>query len=397
MVECKKRRLFSLGITIIAVWYVLLCSLHLMQQRPLWNDEYAVFESVENYSVKQIFGQKLMAVQVFPRLYLFGIQQFSKIFDFALWSLRLPSFLCMMAAFFLWVRIARHTLKDPWQHLAFVAAWPASGLLLYYSAELKQYSMDTLCAAVFILFLLHQNDLKSKNQKRYLLSLLFLPMLGLLSYPVYIIAMIPLYNLVLASIKDKASFKYACVYGGSLAIFMTLSYFFDMRFRHAAVVTEGFGDYFISFASFGEFFRSLGEGVNNLFSRWFVEYPKYFKSITRIFVGFGLIQLFYGFLKHKKEAGGFVVSMNTIPFMLFLGMFAVGCLQKYPFTVPRTSLFYAPVVLWMTAKGIHLARLVHPYLYRFIFTLYFLFLGFLIIMQSILAFSGRLSFYPTLW
>jgi len=56
-----------------------------------------------------------------------------------------------------------------------------------------------------------------------------------------------------------------------------------------------------------------------------------------------------------------------------------------------------PVVLYLTAKGIGLAGVVHPIFYRFILGLYFVFLGFLIVMQSILAFWGRLSFFPTLW
>lgn len=390
-------RIFSVAVTVIALWYVLLCSLHLVQQRPLWNDEYAVFESVKNYAAKEMFGQPLMAVQVFPRLYLFLIQQFAKCFDFSLWSLRLPSFICMMAAFGLWLKIGREVIKDRWQYLTFVGAWPASGMLLYYSAELKQYSMDTLCAALYIFFLLRQQKLSQENTRRYRVFLVVLPVLGLLSYPAFILAMIPLYNLVLSTLRDRSRWKDFSLYAAALLVSLALSYCLDMRWRHAPVVTQGFGDYFISFASAGEFFKTFGEGMNNLFSRWFVEYPKYFKSIARIFIGFGFIQLFAGFLIDRKKDGGFVRSFGVTAFVLFLGLFAVGCLQKYPFTVPRTSLFYAPVVLCLTARGIALANIVHPYFYRFILGLYFVFLGFLIVMQSILAFWGRLSYYPTLW
>ena len=180
-------------------------------------------------------------------------------------------------------------------------------------------------------------------------------------------------------------------------MFMILSYYFDMRLRPIAEVSDGFSDYFMSFATFGEFFRSLGEGVNNLFSRWFVEHPKYFKSITRIFTGFALIYLVYGFLKGRKKEGGYARALETIAFVLFVEMFLIGCLKKYPFTIPRTSLFYAPIVLYMTARGIGLAERVHPYFYRFVLGLYFVFLGFCIVMQSCLAFWGRLSFYPAFW
>jgi len=393
----QKNMNFTCIIGLIAFWYIFLCSMHLIQQRPLWNDEYAVFESVERYSPGQMFSKRLMAVQVFPRVYLFLIQQFSKVFDFSLWSLRLPSFLCMIAAFFLWLKIARRGFKDRWQYLAFVCSWPASGLLLYYSAELKQYSMDVLVGAVFILFLYNQGVLQKNKSNQYMLILILLPALGLFSYPAFILAMIPLYNLILSSLKERSCRKYLCIYSLSFLVFLTISYFFDMRFRPVTILTEGLLDYYVSFASFPEFFRSLGEGTNNLFSRWFVEYPKYFKSITRIFTGFGLIYLFYGFFKNRKKEQGYLYTLETIAFILFCEMFLIGCFKKYPFTIPRHSIFYAPIVLYMTARGIELAKVVHPYFYRFILGLYFVFLGFLIVMQSVVAFQGRLGFYPKLW
>ena len=395
--EKNNQKFLSWAVVLIAGWYILLCFLHLIQQRPLWNDEEAVFRSVENYTAAQMFGERLAAVQVFPRVYLFLIQKFSAMFDFSLWSLRLPSFLCMIAGFLLWLKIARYGIKDRWQYLAFVCSWPASGMLLYYSAELKQYSMDVLAAAIFILFLYNQARLQQEAKGRYMAILILLPALGLFSYPAFFLALIPIYNLLRSIAQDGTGLKYLRVYVLSLAVFMALSYFFDMRLRPLAEVSNGFSDYFMSFASFGEFFRSLGEGVNNLFSRWFVERPKYFKSITRIFTGFALIYLFYGFLKDRKKEKGFIATLETIAFVLFMEMFLVGCFKKYPFTIPRTSLFYAPVVFYMTTRGIELAGRVHPYFYRFVLGLYFVFLGFCIIMQSLVVFQGDLSFYPKFW
>lgn len=391
------KKIFSLVIFAFACWYILLCSLHLYQQRPLWNDEQAVYESVENFSGQQMFTERLRAFQVFPRVYLFIIQQFSKVFDFSLFSLRLPSYICMIAAFLLWMKIARYSIKDRWQYLAFVCSWPASGMLLYYSAELKQYSMDVLVAAVFILFLYNQKNLRQNKSGRYMIALILMPALVMFSYPAFMMAMLPLYNLIVSSRRDRTCRKYLVVYVLSLMVFLTLSYYFDMRLRPVVAVSQGFSDYFVSFASFSEFFRSLGEGMNNLFSRWFVEHPKYFKSLTRIFIGWGFIYLFYGYFKNRRLEKGYLRSLDTIALALFVVMFIIGCFKKYPFTVPRTSLFYAPIVLYLTARGIELAGRVHPYFYRFILGLYFVFLGFLIVMQSIVAFQGRLGFYPLLW
>jgi len=385
----------SIAVFLLACWYIFLCALHLFQQRPLWNDEFAVFVNIRDFTTAEMFGRGLMGAQVFPRTYLFLIQQFSRVFDLSLWSVRLPSFICMTAAFLLWLKIARKAIQDKWQYLAFAGSWVASGMLLYYSAELKQYSMDVLAAAVFVWFLCHQKELQQKNDKRYIWMLVLLPALSLFSYPVCMLMMLPLYNLARSSIKYKICQKYLCVYVCSLATFLSLSYYFDMRLRPVAEV--GQGDYFVLFTTAGEFFRTLGEGTNSLFSRWFIERPKYFKSIARIFIGFGLIYMFYGFFKNRKKEEGYLRTLETISLVLFAEMFILGCLQVYPFTVPRTSLFYAPIVLYMTAKGIGLAAVVHPYFYRLILGLYFIFLGFLIVMQSFNAFCGRLSFVPSLW
>jgi len=202
-VKKQENKIFSSIIFLLACWFILLCSVHLFQQKPMWNDEIAVFESIKQFTVQQMFSQKLMAVQVFPRAYLFVIQQFSKMFDYSLWSLRLPSFICMILAFLLWLKIARIGIKDRWQYLAFVCSWIASGLLLYYSAELKQYSMDVLVAAVFIYFLYHQKKLQYKNDKRTVWILALLPVFGFFSYPAFLLMMLPLYNLALSSIKCK--------------------------------------------------------------------------------------------------------------------------------------------------------------------------------------------------
>jgi len=393
----QNNKVFSTVIFCIIAWYILLCSLHLFQQRPLWNDEEVVFQSVEHYSVKQIFREPLRVSQVFPRVYLLIVQQFSKVFDFSLWSLRLPSFICMIAAFLLWMKIARDQFKDQWQYLAFVASWPASGMLLYYSAELKQYSMDVLVSAIFISFLYHQKSFHRQKSSRYGWILISLPALGMFSYPGFLCAALPLYNLILYSMKDRSSVKYLGMYCLSLAAFFALSYFFDMRWRQADLYSGIFADHFIHLTSIGSFFTSLGEGVNNLFSRWFVERPKFFKPLARIFIGFGLINLFYGFFKNRKSEKGLCHSLEMVAPALFAVMFLAGCFHKYPFSVPRTSLFYAPVVLYLTARGIGLAGVVHHLFYRFILGLYFVFLGFLIVMQSHLAFLGRLSFFPTLW
>jgi hypothetical protein len=73
---------------VVVAWYVALATTHYFNQRPMWNDEACVFESIEHFEPRQMFTTPLRALQVFPRVHLFLIQQFSKVFDFHLLSLR---------------------------------------------------------------------------------------------------------------------------------------------------------------------------------------------------------------------------------------------------------------------------------------------------------------------
>jgi len=378
----------------------MLCTVHLLSQRPLWNDEQCVLYSIEQYTPHQMFTIPLLSIQVFPRVYLFIIQQISRPFDYHLVVLRLPAFACMMTAFFVWLKVARYALKDTLSYVTFVASWVASGLLLYYSAELKQYSMDILTGGLFLLFLYNQHVFEQRDTppRWYLPVVVLLPVLGLFSYTAFFFAFLPLYNFFLASRKNKAAMRYASMYGCSLLAVITVSYFFDMRLRPVEILlTSGFKNHFISFESVGAFFTTLGEGINNFFSRWFVERPRFLKGIVRCFTGFGFLYMFYGFFKNIKKERWTLRSLDTIAFVLFMESLILGALHKYPFTIPRTSLFVCPVVLYLTVRGIVSARLVNKYLAYVMHSLYLIFLAFLIIAYSRAVFIGKLGFMPAVW
>jgi hypothetical protein len=389
---------FLLIIIVIICWYLLLCVVHYLNQRPLWNDEQCVLQSVETFTAKQVFSERLLAIQVFPRFYLFLIQKVSQPFDFHLLSLRFLPFVSMVCAFLLWLKLATYEIKNKFEYLTFALSWAASVPLIYYAAELKQYSMDVLTAALFIMFLYHQKELEeSPKNWLYALILILLPSLGMLSYTAFLFMVFPLYNLIVSSKTNGSNIRFIILYGFSFLIFVLLSYFFDMRLRPTVDVTEGFGDYFISFESFGEFFKTLGEGIANLFSRWFAESPRIVKKIAIYFVTFGLINLFYSFFKNIKKDRYFLQSLNTIALVVFIELFILGALKKYPFTVPRTSLFFCPIVLYLTITGIANIRNLNKYAYGAIHGLYFIFLSIISVSIARLIFTGDLGAIPKIW
>ena len=382
---------------ILVTWYVTLAAAHYFNQRLMWNDEACVFESIQYFEPLQMFTTQLRAVQVFPRVYLFLIQQFSGLFDFHLLSLRFFSFVAMLTAFWFWLKLARPLLKADSAYWTYLFSWAASVPLVYYAAELKPYSMDVLAGAIFMTFLYHEDGLRARDACKYRFVLAALPALGLFSYPAFLFGIIILYNLIAAAFKDRSRRKDLSLYAVSLAAFILLSYAIDMRLRPVAVVTTGFGDYFISFSSVGEFFKTLGEGINNLFSRWFGERPKTIKAIGRVFIMFGFFNMFYAFFTNIQKEGYRIRSIKTAAFALFLGLVALGMLKKYPFTVPRTSLFFCPFVFFLTVDAITGLKKFNKYIFTLVHGAYVVFLAAVTFGIAGNVFSGDLGTLATLW
>lgn len=364
MDKARVHFLFRLSFVVLIIWYVGACAAHYWHQRPLWNDEVAVLSSIEVFKPADFFKEPLRMVQVFPHFYLFCIQSFAQHFDNSILSLRFFSFVCMLGAFAVWLKVAKYELKDPLEYLTFLLCWTASVPLIYYSAELKQYSMDVLVSGLFLLFLYAQNRLAADPKSlKYMAILALLPVSVMFSYPAYFFLMFPLWNLCRAVQADRGQWKFFLVYLASLLVFVALSYQFDVRLRPVEAVTNGFNDYFISLRSFSEFFQTFGEGINNLCSRWFVELPKVFRKIARVFMFFGLVYLFVAFFRGIRQSGWKFDSLSMVALVVFLELTVAGILHKYPFGVPRTALFFCPILLILTIQGIRSVKGLNPYAY----------------------------------
>ena len=98
----------------------------------------------------------------------------------------------------------------------------------------------------------------------------------------------------------------------SLLVLGSLPYLFDIRFRPVRELTQGWSDYFISFASMGEFLKTFGEGTMNLLSRWFVERPKVLKEIGIFFVMPFFLKMLIGFAKNFKKDNFKIQSIHTL-------------------------------------------------------------------------------------
>ncbi len=298
----------------------------------------------------------------------------------------------MLGAFFVWITLARRQLKEGLPLLTFLACWSASIPLIYYAAELKQYSMDVFSAALFLIFCARQQEL-AKNKNFYRILLLTLPLLGLCSYTAFLFFIFPFFNLLREPQQRPTAGAYA-VMACAVAAFV---YFFDLRVSNAVFLQRDWHDYFISFDSIGEFFKTFGEGVNNLLSRWFAETPKWVRMAARFFMALGLIQLLAGFWPRLKNDQWKFFSVETIGFIVFWELVGLGVLHKYPFTVPRTSLFFCPILFFTTARALENLKSGQKYLY---WPVQMVFIVYLVVVSIGIAgdiFAGDLGAQSIIW
>jgi hypothetical protein len=330
--------------------YLFFALVHWFMQRPLWNDELAVLQSVISYTTQDMFSEPLRTLQVFPRAYLWCIQQVSAPFAYSTLSLRALPFLAMVAAFLIWAGNARWELKRDKLFFLFIFSWAASSFLVYYAAELKQYSGDVLVSALFILFLHRQKRLQENTPPLLYGGVIFaLPLLGFFSYPAFLFLVFPLWNLI-RDMREKPGLRsFLAGYILVCTAVVVCSYWFDMRLRSPDVV-RGYADYFISLQSPAEFLKTFTEGVNSLIGRWFAEEPGWVRVPTRIFMSLALVQMFAGWRGAWQKEELRFSSVHTVGLVVFIELCVLGVLKIYPFVVPRTALFFFPLLLLLMLR-----------------------------------------------
>lgn len=348
----KKIRLIFI---LLIGWYCLLITANYFGQRPLWNDEQCVLNSVVQLKPVELFTQPLLNLQEFPRLYLWCIQQFSHPWNNHLLAVRFFAFIAMLSAFFVWLNVVRIQAGD-WRSLAlFIGCWCASIPLIYYGGELKPYSLDVLISGLFMLFLYRQSNLQ-KKPVLYRSLLFFMPLMGVFSYPVIFLFPIPLYNLIRDSYDRRRLCPELFFYLAGGLCWVLFVYFFDYKVTHTAFLQTCWGTYFVAFDSVGVFLKTLGQNFNNIISRWFAEKPYWIRCVARFLVGSGFLYMLVNSWRVFKAEGFRFRSLVPAALGIFLLHLILGCLHKYPFSVPRLSLFFAPFLLWMTVLAMQWLR-----------------------------------------
>ncbi|MFA5156579.1 MAG: hypothetical protein WC532_04230 [Candidatus Omnitrophota bacterium] len=345
-------RAFPVFIYSAIIFYFFICTLHLILRRPPWLDEIFLINNLKELSPAGIFGP-LKYSQGFPRLYLFIIQNLSRAFNYGVISLRALPFVFMITGFGLWLAAFRKQYGRGDAYLLFILCWCGSWFMTYYAAEFKQYSADVFAAGAFTYFILKQKEsvLSGALRPRLFLQYLFLPVLLLFSYAAYFFIIIPAYNLLLSSLRQRRSLFYLAAYLLSIAAFSFLSYNYDLKYTLAAPALHGYWEsYFISTASPAAFMETFWEGLRNIFVRWFEQGPPVTWIMT-IFMPFALYYAFRYGIKQFRADKYLCVSLDSLTIVLLAGLFFTGLLRAFPFTAGRVTLFIAPFIFCAIIKG----------------------------------------------
>ncbi len=336
--------------------FVALSLLHYFSQRPLWLDEVSIYKNLQTYRFTELFTQ-LLNVQIFPRVHLIMVQAFALPFGYHVLALRFFSLVFMFAAFFLWAKLYKQSSNSDALIFLSLFAIATSYRFTYYAAELKPYSMDVLTIALYALVFCYQKSLdgKSPTAATYALALA-MPLLIFFSYAGLFVFWIVGFNFFLLSLKDKKFLAAGIVNTVMCMICLVVFYLIDLRYSVGLSAAQDYWhSYFLCTKSAGCFFNTFGEGIKKLATFWYGGNKPFVKAAV-IFIPFFVFSLFVHGAGRWKTDGFGIFHIESLGLVLFLELMLFGFLQKYPFTGDRTSLFFAPFVIYLTVKGMDSLR-----------------------------------------
>jgi len=370
------------------LWFVFLCVFHYLSARPLWLDESYIFENIKTSSSAQLLGP-LKNSQAFPRIYLIIIKNFSRMFDYSVFALRFIPLLCMLSAFFIWIKIYKKGFPNKWYFLLALFPFVSSYSLSYYASELKPYSLDVLAIGVFCLYLINQERMaKEGPSKIFAIVTLLLPLTLLLSYGSFFLFWVVIYNFLYIVRNNRKVLPLLITYTVISLSFIIFVYFVDLRYTLSLKPLFSYwNDYFLCSDSFSCFIKTLGEGLRKLTVWWFRD-STFFRRLGSFFIPLFVFSLFGYGIKSLRNDRFKLITIDAIGLIIFLELFILGLAKKYPFTGERITIFFAPFVFYFIVKGISFSKKNRP-LYASLNIFYVTFF----LVCSINSFLVHLRFY----
>lgn len=342
---------FKEGIIFISVIFVFFCLFHFFTQRPLWLDEQAVYDSVKDYKLLQIFSP-LRNAQVYPRGQLFFIKLIHDYVSSSVLVLRVWSLIAMLGSFLLWKKIYVEKFKNSWEAVFCLSFFAVSYQMSYYAAEFKPYAMDVLVVTSYLLFFQYQERFREEGVSKGLyFGSMLLPFLMFFSYASLFVFWIVIWNYMRMVGKNKLLRKPLAV-----SIFFSLlclggAYWLDLRHSMSSGIQGCWQDYFIGYSSLEVFFEPFGEGLREIITWWYGNSRFFIRLATpfipMFFYAFGR----YGIGQIKTVTKG-IFTLESLFTVLFCELVILSIFKRYPFTGDRMTLFLAPFVFYFIVKAV---------------------------------------------
>ncbi len=326
--------LIALGVIVRAKHYMTNCS--------LWTDEAWVAVSVSSRS----FWQILQGVDIFPDLPKppLGFLLLAKGAIMTLgdheYALRLFSFISGAGALFVFDRLVR-VFKDKALTVITLGFFALCPSLIYFSAELKQYSLDLLCGLVLYLVFSDTLGFKLGMRKVILLGFLGCWAMWMSNAAVFILAAFGITFSLFALWEKRWScfLRSLLIYGCWMASFWFL---YKNFLSNMASNTTLFQTWPGAMLEVSLFSKEAIVWMKNIFLAMFSD-PLSFSFPVMAFVLFWIG--FFSFVRLKKQGIAFLF-LSTI-----LITFLAAMVQKYPFR-GRLLLFLFPGVLLLVVQGV---------------------------------------------
>lgn len=336
-----KNRLFQITVITIIAFGIILRASKYLPAFSMRGDELAVTFNLLNRSAADLITRPLDSEQAAPVGFVLLVKALMTIFGHSEYFLRLVAFAAGCLSLVAMQSLLSKTVGRYGNILA-LAAFAFSDYLIYYSAELKQYSSDVLVALILLL-VFYRHLTRETDAKDFVL----LAILGILafcfSYPaIFVMAGIGI-TLFLHYWKDKQKLLWIVLTGVSWAAVFLALYFLLLRQQTQSSYLITFWDNLLSFMPMPPW-RDI---------TWF---PKALTGLFFVVAGLSssllLVLPVYilGLWGFWREAKWQWILALTLPVAINI---LVSGFHKYPFH-GRLILYLLPLVFVVLGKGVDL-------------------------------------------
>lgn len=327
---------FNTIVKIIIFSGIILSVSQLLFNRNLWRDEAMLALNIVSKSYLGLL-QPLDRAQVAPIGFLFIEKIFATIFGYTDYSMRIFPFISFCLAIFFFYLLAERLFKSKPTALLAAAYLSMNEYLLYYSTEIKQYSLDVLVCILILLSTIRFNPKSTGSVILYSVTGAVLVWFSNIAIIVLFVCGLYSFYKIFILKKDWVIFLPVISWLISFGIYYFL---FINNHPTTEYMKDYWGERFLTLNIFSkEFYIFLYSSMENMYRMIFIR-SKYYWLLPATFSLAGMVFLF----RQKRNEILFLLIIPTIVHLFLSG------LKLYPFDT-RFLLYLIPLLILIYVYG----------------------------------------------